>query len=218
MDIVLEFRSSPPGARPIWLTVKTKDGRVLELDWDDSMISCYKNKASFSAFGLICADDGGYRPEPDDFDGAILIDASWRDDDENAFGGSIEILSAIVKNDDGEYPLLGTPLSLPRAIDYDKIDWSVRDAVRYFNAAGLRTEKSYGGEGIMRVVFHRSVTEMDLRLFPGGQPKLGRFCILLEPDMKHSFAYVADLPESVQCDLAAWRQKFPGGGHKDHAK
>lgn len=210
MDIELEFRSAPPGARPIWLTVRTKDGRLLELDWDDSMASSYKDGTSFKAFGIVCTDDGGYRPDEEDCDGAELVDAVWRDDDENPYGGSIEILSAVAKDAGGlEHPLLGTPLSLPEKIDYGKLDRGVRQAVEYFNRCGLRTKSSYGGQGIMRVVFHRSVTEMDLRTFKGGQPAMGRFCILLEPDMKHSLAYVAATPANVQLDVGQWMLRHP---------
>lgn len=216
MDIELGFKSHPPGARPIWLTVRKKDGTLLELDWDDAMISSYLDQASFSAFGLVCADDGGHRPDPEDFEGAELVDASWRDADERPFGGSIEILSAAAKSPDGkEYPLLKTPLSLPKEIDYTKLDRAVRDAVKYLNRCGLRTKSSYGGQGLMKIVFHRSVAESDLRDFKGGQPAEGRFCILLEPDRKYAFAYVAATPASIGRDLAQWMLRNPIGGNEN---
>lgn len=217
MEIELEFRSDPPGARPIWLTVKTKDSRILELDWEDEVISHgTSDKSSFTAFGLHCPDDGNYQPDRNDFDGSVLVDASWRDKDENPFGGAIEILSAAVSDDDGEkITLAGTPLSLPVPIDYTKLDRAVRDAVKYFNQCGLRTKSSYGGQGLMQVTFHRSVCEMDLRNFPGGQPKEGRFCIMLEPGMKYAFAYIAPTPAAVSRDLGQWQINHPIGGKRD---
>lgn len=216
-DIELEFRSDPPGARPVWLTVKTGSGRILALDWDDGILSHgTSDRASFTAFGLYCPDDDDYRPDLPDFDGAVLVDADWRDKDENPFGGAVEILSAVVSDDDGEkITLAGTPLSLPVTVDYAKLDRAVRDAVEYFNECGLRTRSSYGGQGLMRITFHRSVCEMDLRNFPGGQPKEGRFCIMLEPDMKYAFAYIAPTPAAVSRDLNQWRINHPIGGKRD---
>ena len=217
MDMRLELASVPPGARPVWLTAKTIDGRVLEMDWDDALETSGPDGTAFLLFGLHCPDDNGYRPDAADMDGASLMDASWRDADGEPFGGKLEILSAVAEDpeDDGKYPLSGTPLALPALPDYGRLDRGVRDMVRYLNTCGILTRSSYGGQGLMRIAFHRSVTEQALRSFPGGMPLEGRFCFLLEPDGKKRLSYVAATPAAVSKDLDRWklRNPVPGGGN-----